>query len=425
MSVVTLGDERTSTISAAPNVVISNGLNRFHLAIAAAEIARTNNLALMFTAGYPTRRIRWLAAALGNLGRSSGLARLLDRSEEIPESLVAPLWWPELFNQLAAVASSRGARRFAEVLNYAAFRTFARGAARRFRRASLDAQIYHYRSGFGLVSVVQAKNDGLVALCDHSIVHPMSLGELIGSPTSRLTRPWRTVLRDLELADHVLVNSDFVKATFVERGWDPERIDVIYLGVDDRFLASVSDQPAALETDGVLRLLFAGSFASRKGVDSLVEALSRLHDIPWRLEIAGGLTHESRKMHRRFFEDRRVFLLGALSRQRLAEVMAANDVFVFPTLAEGSARVVFEALACGLYVITTPNAGSIVVDGVHGALVPPHSPDALVDALHVAASNRDALKAIGRENAALVRNRYRQRDYGRALVDLYAKLAAR
>ena len=48
-----------------------------------------------------------------------------------------------------------------------------------------------------------------------------------------------------------------------------------------------------------------------------------------------------------------------------------------PASVEGSARVVFEALAAGCYVITTPNAGSIVKDEVHGALVEPGSADGL------------------------------------------------
>ncbi len=406
---------------AASKVVISNGLNRFHLAVAAAEMARLDRLALMLTGGYPTRRVASLVGVLG-LARQPRLARLLDRGEDIPENLVEPLWRPELLSQLASVARGGRARPVAELLDDAALRAFSRGAARRLRRVAADASIYHYRSGFGLDSVTEAKKLGLVGLCEHSIVHPLSLGRLVGKPAAGLTRPWRTVLRDIEGADHILVNSDFVKSTFLEHGWEPERVNVIYRGIDDAFLAALPEQRAEPHDDGTIRLLFAGSFEPRKGADALVAALSRLHDVSWQLAIAGAIAPESRNTHRRFLADRRVSILGTLPRGRLAEVMAASDVFVFPTLAEGSARVVFEALASGLFVVTTPNAGSIVEDGVHGALVPPHSPEALTDALRRAAPDRDALHAIGRRSAALVQERYRQRDYGRALVDLYARL---
>ena len=46
------------------------------------------------------------------------------------------------------------------------------------------------------------------------------------------------------------------------------------------------------------------------------------------------------------------------------------DVFVYPSLHEGSAFAVFEALASGLPVICTPNTGSVVRDGTDGFLVP-------------------------------------------------------
>jgi glycosyltransferase involved in cell wall biosynthesis len=47
-------------------------------------------------------------------------------------------------------------------------------------------------------------------------------------------------------------------------------------------------------------------------------------------------------------------------------VMAAADVFVFPSLFEGSAVVTYEALASGLPSIVTPAAGSVARDGIEG-----------------------------------------------------------
>jgi glycosyltransferase involved in cell wall biosynthesis len=415
-------DTEGATALAAPKVLISNGTNRFHLAVAAAEVARYGRLAGILTGAYPTPRVARFVHALG-LDRQQKLARLIDRGEDIPANLVKPLWQPELLGQLGALARSGRADWLSKLFDDAALRTFARGAGRRLRSIPPDARLYHYRSGFGLASVTQAKDRGLIALCDHSIVHPLSLGELLGRSRARLPRPWKTVLRDLEHADHILVNSEFVKSTFLEHGWDTARIDVIYLGVDDAFLATSPERQTVPYEGETLRLLFAGAFERRKGVDALVSALSCLDDVPWQLKIAGGFAPEARRTHRRFLEDPRVSLLGTLSRGRLAQTMGASDIFVFPTLAEGSARVVFEALACGLYVITTPNAGSIVEDGVHGTLVAPHSPEALAEALRRAATDRGALRKIGRRNAALIRRRYRQRDYGCALLELYGRLA--
>jgi glycosyltransferase involved in cell wall biosynthesis len=51
--------------------------------------------------------------------------------------------------------------------------------------------------------------------------------------------------------------------------------------------------------------------------------------------------------------------------------MAAADVFVFPSLFEGSAVVTYEALAAGLPSVVTPNAGSVIRDNIEGFIVPP------------------------------------------------------
>ncbi len=62
-----------------------------------------------------------------------------------------------------------------------------------------------------------------------------------------------------------------------------------------------------------------------------------------------------------------------------AEAYQQSDIFVFPSIEEGSALVTYEALACGLPVVTTPNAGSVVRDGVEGFIVPIRDPDALAE----------------------------------------------
>jgi glycosyltransferase involved in cell wall biosynthesis len=170
------------------------------------------------------------------------------------------------------------------------------------------------------------------------------------------------------------------------------------------------------------RLLFAGRLERRKGADVLVEALSGLDAVAWRLVIAGPVMRDVALEHAEFLADPRVTVLGTISRPSLAREMEAAPVFVFPSYAEGSARAVFEALACRCYVITTPNSGTIVQDGVHGALIPPGDATALAEAIVDAARDPDRTAAIGNRNGDVVRERYRQSHYGNALIDLYDEL---
>ena len=61
--------------------------------------------------------------------------------------------------------------------------------------------------------------------------------------------------------------------------------------------------------------------------------------------------------------------------------MAAADVFVFPSLFEGSAVVTYEAMACGLPCIATAEAGSVVRHGRDGLIVPARDVEALANAM--------------------------------------------
>ena len=75
-------------------VIISNGFNKFHLAVAAAEAHRLGILSLYITGAYPTPLIKKSILSIG-LGRNRKLTRLLNRREEIPDALVRPLWLTE------------------------------------------------------------------------------------------------------------------------------------------------------------------------------------------------------------------------------------------------------------------------------------------------------------------------------------------
>ena len=76
--------------------------------------------------------------------------------------------------------------------------------------------------------------------------------------------------------------------------------------------------------------------------------------------------------------------------------MAAADVFVFPSLFEGSAVVTYEALATGLPSVVSPSAGSIVRDGIEGFVVPPSQVDLLARRMEQLGNRPRASRPHGR-----------------------------
>jgi glycosyltransferase involved in cell wall biosynthesis len=80
------------------------------------------------------------------------------------------------------------------------------------------------------------------------------------------------------------------------------------------------------------------------------------------------------------------------------ELMQTCDVLVLPSLVEGRALVQQEALACGLPIIVTENAGAadLVAEGNTGFLVPVRSPESVAEKIRWFASHRDLLPGMRR-----------------------------
>jgi UDP-glucose:(heptosyl)LPS alpha-1,3-glucosyltransferase len=155
-------------------------------------------------------------------------------------------------------------------------------------------------------------------------------------------------------------------------------VEIIPNGVDlDKFRPpSPAERAAAREsfllTDDARVALLIGHDLLRKGALTAVDAL--IHAPSMLLLIVGGDAESieaTRARAARNGVEARIHFVGV--RQDVSFLMAAADVFLFPSSYEANALVVLEALACGLPVICTPvgYAAEIVDDGVNGWLVPP------------------------------------------------------
>jgi len=170
-------------------------------------------------------------------------------------------------------------------------------------------------------------------------------------------------LRELALADRILVPSDHIAKSLIRHGTPREKVHVIPYAADcSRF------RPLDGKSHGdTCTFLFAGGISQRKGIKYLLEAWSRIRRPGWRLQLLGPLPKRALPLEPYMHM---VEPLGRVSHAEMPARMQAADVFVFPSLFEGSAVVTYEALACGLPCVVTAEAGSVVRDGHEGFLVP-------------------------------------------------------
>ena len=177
-------------------------------------------------------------------------------------------------------------------------------------------------------------------------------------------------LLDIELADRILVPSEHIARALVGHGTARSKIAVIPYAADTRRFLPLESK----RHDASCTFLFAGGITQRKGIKYLLEAWRRIRRPGWRLQLLGPLPSRIGPLGAYLDE---VEPLGRVSHSEVPARMAAADVFVFPSLFEGSAVVTYEALACGLPSVVTPDAGSVVRDGVEGFVVPPRDIEAL------------------------------------------------
>ena len=217
------------------------------------------------------------------------------------------------------------------------------------------------------------------------------------------------------LADCIVCPSAFVRDHVVAEGVPPERCAIVPYGVDAKDRAG-----AAPRAPGPLRVLTIGEVGLRKGSPYVLQAAERLGTaVRFRMAGADRLPEPIRRRLGRSIEMR-----GIVPRAEIDAEYRWADVFLLPSLCEGSATVVYEALASGLPVITTYSTGSVVRDGVEGLIVPERDPQAIVDAIRYLAA-RDDIRAEMAANARRAAAENTVDKYGERLLGVLSHLHAR
>ena len=200
---------------------------------------------------------------------------------------------------------------------------------------------------------------------------------------------WERIRAEWEIADLVLVNSEWSLEALVLQGVPREKIIVVPLAID----LKQDGLPPPKNPDGKLKVLWLGSIILRKGIQYLVEAARLLQQQNIEFLLAGPLGVSPHAV-RSFPPNMK--LLGRITRDQLGEIYRQAHVFVLPTISDGFAITQLEAMAHGLPVVTTPNCGRVVTDGLDGFIVPARDSQALADALAKLNDDRTLLGEMSR-----------------------------
>jgi glycosyltransferase involved in cell wall biosynthesis len=208
---------------------------------------------------------------------------------------------------------------------------------------------------------------------------------------------WNRIEAEWQAADVVMVNSEWSLEALAHQGVPREKMIVVPLALDlaqDRAIEPV-------KAVGKLKALWLGSVTLRKGIQYLVEAARRPQNENIEFLLAGPLGVSASALQS-FPSNMK--LLGRITRDQLSGVYRQAHVFVLPTVSDGFAVTQLEAMAHGLPVITTPNCGRVVTDGVDGLIIPARDSLALAEALARLNEDRGLLQTMSVNALSTVRS---------------------
>jgi glycosyltransferase involved in cell wall biosynthesis len=226
--------------------------------------------------------------------------------------------------------------------------------------------------------------------------------DLVATYAGRERQEW-------ELADWIVCGSEFVAEGIRQVGGCWQKCVVVPYGVD---YAPTTVREFSRKSS--LNVLFAGQVGLRKGAPYFYQAAGVLPATRFHFRMVGPCLlseHAARAI------SDRVALIGAVPRTAMAEQYRWADVLVLPSICEGSATVTYEALAAGVPVIATRNAGTVVRDGVDGFIVPARDHGAIAQKLELLYSDPDRLRQLS-QNASARAREYTIEKYAERLLSV-------
>jgi glycosyltransferase involved in cell wall biosynthesis len=183
----------------------------------------------------------------------------------------------------------------------------------------------------------------------------------------------------------------------------------------------------AVDPQAPLRLAYIGRVAPAKGLGETIEALHMLQKrgIRTRFMIGGSGPEESvLRLRIKELQLEGVEFLGPVHGDEKARLLSQTDVLLLPSYSEGLPYALLEGMAAGAVPVATPVGAipDVVIDGLHGTLVPPRDAGAIASALARLAGDRSSLTRMSAACRKRIASGYSIDRLAAELGELYQEL---
>lgn len=161
------------------------------------------------------------------------------------------------------------------------------------------------------------------------------------------------------LATHIVCGSTFVRDVLVDKGVRKDKIQVIPYGAD--FTENEAKHEEQVSDKKVI--LFTGRLSVRKGFHTLMDLVDNYAG-KVTFQFVGGVSLTKKQLRK--LKNKGVILVPSVTKDVLRGYYESADIYVFPSLCEGSATVIYEAMSVGLPVVCSYSSGSVIRSGYDG-----------------------------------------------------------
>jgi len=224
-------------------------------------------------------------------------------------------------------------------------------------------------------------------------------------------------LQEYAQATAIAVPSQFVRQTFLERGFPPTKLLHLPFGV------SLTQFHPLPKIDSTFRVMFCGNLSLQKGIPYLLQAFAELNLPGAELWLVGTVLPEIRPCLQKYDREG-LRVMGKQPQGQLIRFYAQSSVFCLPSIQDGFGVVIPQAMACGLPVIHTPHTGGpdIVRDGIDGFCVPIRDVEALQAKILYLYENPSVLQEMSQNARQQAQNALSWERYGERAIAAYQNL---
>ena len=276
-------------------------------------------------------------------------------------------------------------------------------------RHALESRCFWGWSNHHLQAFRKAKSRGIPVILETGSTHTLWQQEVVAAEYKREglnfssyydSRVAERCLKEYEIADRICVPSQFVASTFREQGVPSEKLAVNPFGTDIAFWREALN--AKQKPTYPCVFIFVAQIMLRKGIAYLLRAWQQLKQNSHELWLVGGIDPDSRSLLENLPDS--VKLLGPKNHFEIRDLFKRAHVYVLPSLEEGMARSLLEAMAAGLPVIATQETGitDVMVDRQDGWIVPSCDAGALAAVMQEAIESPELIRERGQSAAQRV-----------------------